>query len=607
MRKQSETVLFITGGGCLILIYHGIFGQYFPNLNGRLGHDYSAFLPRLLDGYFWYRTNGPFAAHWFTPAFCGGVPLLPAPYDLYYSVPQFLSFVMDPLSASYLTFLLFAAIGFIAFYLLLRQAFFTTPPAAFFGAGLFLFNGFYAHRLLIGHLTYHAFMLVPFISLFLLRPLPETRKAQAWRLIFDCVMSGVLLAYTFQSGMINVIIPSIISMIIIALIHGILHRQLATFWLRLTLAGILSLCLCAARLVATVAYLDSFPRESYPLPGVRSVVDAAVLLFQSLFLGPAHETAQEVLVNMQWLLDRHEFEFGVTFIPLLVLLLGGAAALHRCSISGAWRRSRRDQWLLIGAMGVLLCLPILLNYYTPTWNALLKQIPIIKNNTTLTRWFCLYIPIVILLASLVVEKTALFKKYESSLVLLSMAVVITLNVVAERDFYHTQRYDPRVIVNAYHHSQSKDWSPRISHIDVFVDRAGRAVQPLGRNDVLAQGSSQLLCYEGMFGYRLENFPVKTLHPGSTLEVNNGRFNLKNPACYVYPTENDCAPGDHFTIDQRQATEAFITYRPFAFQVSIWQKAANLLNLISVGMVTAFLVFYGCIRADWLARKWRSAR
>ena len=58
-----------------------------------------------------------------------------------------------------------------------------------------------------------------------------------------------------------------------------------------------------------------------------------------------------------------------------------------------------QQWFRIALIGGLL-LPICLNYYTPTWNAILKHLPILKNSTSLIRWISLYIPVVIVLTAL---------------------------------------------------------------------------------------------------------------------------------------------------------------------------------------------------------------
>ena len=64
------------------------------------------------------------------------------------------------------------------------------------------------------------------------------------------------------------------------------------------------------------------------------------------------------------------------------------------------------------------------------------------------------------------------------------------------------------------------------------------------------------------------------------EVRDGHFNIKNPACYVYPKENDCSPGDHFREDQLEAMENFVSYRPFVFKISTAQKARECIDLTS---------------------------
>ena len=57
------------------------------------------------------------------------------------------------------------------------------------------------------------------------------------------------------------------------------------------------------------------------------------------------------------------------------------------------------------------------------------------------------------------------------------------------------------------------------------------------------GSSNALCYEPMFGYRLENLDRRFLRV-STINVpdRNGLLPMKNPSCYVYPQEMPASPG-----------------------------------------------------------------
>ena len=84
----------------LMVAYHLIFGAYYPLQNGLMGSDYSGALGAFTDGYLWFRTNGFLTPPWFTPSFCGGQAFFADPQSGFYSVPQFLGFVMDPLAAA---------------------------------------------------------------------------------------------------------------------------------------------------------------------------------------------------------------------------------------------------------------------------------------------------------------------------------------------------------------------------------------------------------------------------------------------------------------------------------------------------------------------------
>jgi hypothetical protein len=570
-----------------------------------MGHDYALFLPKLLDGYFWFSTNGLFAIPWFTPSFCGGIPLFPDPQSIYYSVPQFLSFVFDPVTSVHMTIMLFAVLGFWGFYILLQRVFQTGAWLALLGGGLFLFNGFYIHRMLIGHLTYHPFMLIPFLTFFLLRSEAQPPLQGSTRLLFDGIVAGVILAYMFQAGMVNVTLPAIGSVIILGLMYEVLHNRTVRFGLRLTWAGSIAVACCSAKLVAAMAYLHYFGRDMYKLPGTQTLADAVLIALHSLFIAPALALANETLVNVQWGLDRHEFEFGVTFVPL-VWLCGGGIAMLNCLRRGVPCQYLRKHWFRIALIGSLLFLPICLNYYSPSWNAILKHAPILKNSTSLIRWMSLYIPVVILLTAL--AGTALLRSSTSHayIVLASLSTVVLLNIFTDRQFYHNQSYDPQQIVTAYNEVQRQGRSPEITHIAMYADQRGQGIMPQGRNDTLVQGNSQLLCYEPLFGYALEKFPIRTLRPDPVLAVHEGYLNLKNPVCYVYPLENACEPGEHFAVDQQEVAQAFSTYKPIPFRLPAWQKAANVLNLLTlVGLGGVLLVSAGARCRRWWKNRGKS--
>jgi len=95
---------------------------------------------------------------------------------------------------------------------------------------------------------------------------------------------------------------------------------------------------------------------------------------------------------------------------------------------------------------------------------------------------------------------------------------------------------------------------------------------------------------------MEAFPRKTLRPGPALESRDGVLNLKNPACYVFPEENGCSPGDHFASAQLREARAFTRYEPIAFVASTWQRLANAVTLCALVLTGASMIGYAVHRA-----------
>src|SRR5204863_796027 len=121
------------------------------------------------------------------------------------------------------------------------------------------------------------------------------------------------------AGMVQVMIPVLLSVAVIGLWSTGLRRQGAAFWWKFLAAGLLAGALSAARLNAVLSFLGHFPRSEYLLPGAQSVTGALRLATESLFVRPAHEAAKTIFVNVQWRLDQHEWEYGVTFVPLALI------------------------------------------------------------------------------------------------------------------------------------------------------------------------------------------------------------------------------------------------------------------------------------------------
>ena len=86
----------------------------------KAGHDYGFFLPRLLDTHLHHRING-LGVQWYTANFGAGTPAYANPQYVQYSLPQFLMFIVNPWTALMLSLVMYAVVGFAAFYLFLKE------------------------------------------------------------------------------------------------------------------------------------------------------------------------------------------------------------------------------------------------------------------------------------------------------------------------------------------------------------------------------------------------------------------------------------------------------------------------------------------------------
>jgi len=227
-----------------------------------------------------------------------------------------------------------------------------------------------------------------------------------------------------------------------------------------------------------------------------------------------------------------------------------------------------------------LLIPLLLNFYQPAWNSFLKSVPLFKSSSTNIRWFCAYIPVVILVSVLCFEKIELPKPYKWSLTYIFLFVIIISNLIKDRSYYHNQTYNPKLLLYGYNYLREGKLKPEIKFISkgVYVDEKNS----VRGNDLFVAQTSQLEPYEPMFGYYLEKFPKGDLTEGSVSELkSNGHYNMKNPVSYVFPVENSCKPGDHFLKGQENQLESFRKYKPFPFKMPVMQASFNRISVFTI--------------------------
>lgn len=550
-----------------------------------LSSDFSYFLPRILDGQWWRQLNGALSIPWFTPSFCGGIPRAVDGQDLSWSIPEFFAHFVDPLRAMELTGVIAPTVAAAGFALLLTRSFNASPWTALLGAGVMLFNGAHLARTLAGHLAYHGMMFVPWVCLGVTAPLPEEITARRRRLLFDVLLAGLSLAYIAWAGLLNLLLPMLLAIVAVALLRGALYKNYRDIALKLVLSGLLALALGLAKFTAFIAFFSQFRRDGYPLPGIPGFANTLFAALRAVFSLPlTYEGA--ALANSRWALEAHEWSYAVGPLPLVGALVALALFLRERR-RPAWARA--DQFAL-AALALTLAIPLVVNVYTPGFNALLKKLPVVSSSSNVVRWWLAYV-FVAPLGVLGFERLPLRAR---RLVALS-GVALSALAFSRLDVARFARgdYPTAPVRGAWALSQRGLPPPPVTAVSAFAARS------LLRNTALLRGESQRYCYEPAFGYALERFPRRTLHVGPITDVTDGALNLKNPACYLWPAANRCAPGDHFRASQRDEMLRFAARRPFAFEVSALQRVANGVTLLAWGAVLVAGVALG---ADALRRR-----
>ncbi len=395
---------FLVGVAAVGLHTTFLFG-HLPDERGLIGHDYAFWLPMLVIGAHWVTEHGLGAQPWFTPALCGGMPFLPNPETPFFSLPQVLVLFADPVSAIRITAVFFAVLGFSGTYLLLRRSFGVSVGAALLAATVFLFNETFMHRLFAGHFAWYALMLGPWVGLWILGE--SSRQTDAWhtpRDVLRMLGAAIALTVTIQAGSIHVLPPLGLGLLGLAMLWGLRGGRIGPVVARAAGAGLVAGALSAGKLTSLLAFHSHFPRDFYTIPGFEDIGTLLAVLGEALVIGGTSEMGK-TLVNIRWHQGAHEFGFGLSPVPFLVI----AAGLVWMSMEWGRRRGKRPPsstrvLVLLGGLFVVLLVPLALNIYHPVWHDVLKSLPVLRSSSSMLRWLLVYTFLVPVLAGLALDR-----------------------------------------------------------------------------------------------------------------------------------------------------------------------------------------------------------
>jgi hypothetical protein len=133
---------------------------------------------------------------------------------MFYSIQQIFFILFEPIFALKLMFIYFSLIAYLGMFFLLKRSFNFSKYASLLGATIFIFNGFFVYRSIVGHVAYLNFVLIPFYCFFLFENIINKNK---YLKIVSLLVSALIFASFFHSGS-GPIMPLILSVIIVVLI-----------------------------------------------------------------------------------------------------------------------------------------------------------------------------------------------------------------------------------------------------------------------------------------------------------------------------------------------------------------------------------------------------
>ena len=593
VNKYLNFFIFFT----VFVLYQVFFLKFFPNKNELLGHDFEQFLPNFIYGKIWFQNNF-LSIPWFTPSFCCGTPFYPDPQTAFYSVQQIFYILFEPLTATKVLFIYFSLLGYCGMFFLLRRSFKVPFLISLLGSAVFIFNGFYVSRAIVGHVPYMNFILIPLYCFFLFEGF--SNKSIFTRNIY-LILSALILSSFIYSGAGPIMPLILLSILSVLLFFYFQTYNLKDIFLATLKSFFIAILISSSKISASIHYLTNFERKLLPTY-FENPIDYLNIIFKALFFSPDIKFFNDVIMNKNIKgFGLHEIEFGVSILPLLLLVL----FLYNIKY---FLENKNFVKVLFSSI-IIFSIPLILNtnffYIQKIWNS----IPIFGSSWTQFRWSAFYI-IPLIFFIVVVLKNIKFTKHQNFLVICLLVVLFLQNSLRDRSYYDNQPYNPKNMIEFSNKINSDKYLENISITGFasFMSKDEKLANNLIRNDFFMSNYSAAFCYQPIFGYGLEKFPYKNIVFNKKEKISSDTFlisgdldaakdktkyNFLNPSCFVFSKENDCLAGDLFKKSQKKELENFLNYKSFKFNKSIIQNFFDYLSLISLilMMILILVNFY----------------
>ena len=568
----------------IFLIHQVIFQNYLIFDNTYLAEDYKSYIPWMVFGKIWYMNNGLFHLPHFIPSMCGGIPYHADPSSTYLSFMQLLFINFSIPVALKSTFLIFSFVGYAGFFLLCKKCFKFNNFTSLLAATLFIFNGFFTNRILVGHMIYAYYAFLPLYVFLIIKSTDYTKNKS----ISFIIISALVLSSFFYAGA-SSLMPFVLYSIFVTLaIFSYLKRsKFKIIFKNLIISLFITFLLSFSKINYTLSFLELFPREinSATLDNYLSFI---YTFFTSLFLvpDPFFFDRHQFQIDKNYV-SLHELEYGISIIPLLII------SYYYIFIKKKFVMKKLSFIVLL----IILFIPSALIVEIPYLSNIINDIPLISSTWVKPRWLSVYIIPIILISCFMLNKIKIAKKSYMIVIILVPICQNYFYIEGKNYFFPEKSFKNKAVYsveNINNFSNNLKYE-NLKNIKIEYVKNDQNFTRMDLNEGFIINTSEIFCYSPIFGYLLDKLPrnriiKKNENYYEKLQIREGKYNLFKPMCFLFPSENDCDVGDVFQNNTQEELIKFSEYKIIEFKKSKIQIAADIVALV----LLPILLIYICI-------------
>lgn len=551
----------------IILLIISIFPKIFIQFSlDKIGHDYSALIPALFEYKYFRYNNNFYSIYLYSPTLCGVIPAFANPNNAFFAFYNIFWYVDNFKLFQILVYLFSTTLTLIYSYKICRICGFSFYEGLI-SAIVFSFSEFFFIKILVGHLKYLYFCFFPVICYYFL----ITNK------IFDInLVISILLSTLIIYGGSGDLLPFLIySLVLLLLILNYLNKKinLKNYFIKLFIYLFFVIGLSLFKIIPSLLFLSNFNRTEY---SSKLIFENFLLFINSVYINSFFAFFQNIDTRLSnsSTIGTWEISLGLGLSGLILFILGFFNIKYFIN---------RKRLIII----FFIFIPFLLLIQNPLYPILMSNFPF-NFYSHYQRYLFSYFPLFLYTYALGVNYILKLKSKKSIYTLF-----IFISIIFLFDKYYLPKWQnksdifwDKIIANDIIRKSEMHYNKNHFFIDKLIVQENYNLKNTGIFD----NSCVINCYESIFGYNSEKLPIKNLQLGNIENINNNKFNILNPDCFLKYNFYDCKPGDVYGLDDYEKVHNIRSFKSIKLSDSKIYFYSFLLSICFL-IILFFIIIY----------------